>query len=112
MTTEDLIPLANANAHQLTVKGVKQDWLIRENISDQELGTFSARISDEDMFAILNFARKYELAAFNAGVAFQREKQNKALTEQVARLLGERAAMIEHNEQLAVTVDRLTRGEN
>lgn len=112
MITEDLVPLANANAHQLTVKGVKQDWLIRENISDQELATLNARISDEDMFAILHFARKYELAALNAGIAFQKDKQNKALNEQIARLLGERAAMIEHNEQLAVTVDRLTRGEN
>lgn len=110
--TQDLVPLANANAHQLTVKGVKQDWLVRENITDEELATFNARISDEDMFAILNFARKYELAALNAGIAFQKDKQNVLLQEHNARLAGQLEAMIEHNEQLAAAVDRLTRGEN
>jgi hypothetical protein len=103
--TTDLIPLANANAFQLTEKGMKSDWMIRENITERELGIFAGRISDQDMFDVLRFARKYELEAFNAGVAFQRAKENQ-------RMNLERQAMIDRNNELAETVDRLTRGEN
>jgi len=96
----------------LTSNGVKGDWLIRENITDRELGTFNARISDEDMFAILHFARKYEVEALNAGIEWQKDKQNVMLRDQIARLLAEREAMIARNDELADTLDRLTRGEN
>jgi len=112
MITQDVVPLANANANQITSNGVKGDWAIRENITDRELATFNARISDEDMFAILHFAREYELAAFNAGVDFQREKQNSAHKIEVTRLILEQGAMIKRNNELAEAVDRLTRGEN
>lgn len=111
MTTKDVVPLANANAQQLTHNGVKGDWTIRENITDRELATFPARISDEDMFAVLRFAREFELAAFNAGVAFQRDKQNTAHRAELDRMVSEREAMIERNNVLAETVERLTRGE-
>ena len=112
MITQDVVPLANANANQTTSDGVKSDWTVRENITDRKLATFNARISDEDMFAILHFARKYELEAFNAGVDFQREKQNSAHKTEVTQLILERGAMIKRNNELAETVDRLTRGEN
>ena len=102
--TIDYIPIANANANQITSDGVKGDWTIRENITDRELATFNGRISDEDMFNILAFARKYELEAFNAGINFQKDKQN----EQVERLISERNAIIVSNEQLSATVERLT----
>ena len=112
MITEDLIPLANANAFQLTNDGVKGDWLVRENITERELATFDARISDQDMFTILHFGRKYELAAFNAGIDFQKDKQNVLLRKQIDQLILERGAMIKRNNELAETLDRLTRGEN
>lgn len=102
--TIDQIPLANANANQNTVDGVKGDWVIRENITDRELAVFDGRISDEDMFNILRFARKYELEAFNTGIRFQKEREN----VDVQRLISEREAIIVANDKLSETVERLT----
>lgn len=107
--TRDYIPLANANAGQGTTNGVKSDWVVRENITGVELGEFNARISDEDMFRILKFARKYELAAFNTGIQFQKDLQNEKLEADIARLTQERQAILKQNEELAATVERLTR---
>jgi hypothetical protein len=109
--TIDLVPLATCNAFQETVKGTKQDWVIRENVTGDKLGEFKARIADEDMFAILRFARKYELAALNTGVDLQRGKQDRLLNDENARLRQQLESIIAHNEMLAETVERLTTGE-
>ena len=112
MTPPDLIQLANCNAHQLTKDGKKGDWIIRENITDAELFRFNGRISDEDMFAIMKFARQYELIALNTGIQHQKGRQDKTLEEANMRLLEESRSILAHNEFLAETVERLTAGEN
>lgn len=111
MTTA-LIPIAHANAFQLTTDGKKGDWLIRENVTDVELHRFEGRISDQDMFEILRFARKYELEAFNIGIDFQKKTGNALLTQQIAELSAKNEAIIRHNDVLASTVERLTNGES
>jgi len=116
MTTQqesppDLVDLRTAHATQLTHKGVKGDWSVRVNVTEEELGTFNGRISDEDMFAILRFARKYELIALNAGIQFQRHKQLDIQREYTLGLEAELQAAKEHNDKLADTVERLTRGD-
>ena len=113
MSTVDQIPLANANAFQLSEDGKKGDWIIRENATDRELARLNGRISDEDVFAILHFAREYELLAFNAGIDFQKAHLNAAADRQIKGLLSERQAMIQRNEELANALERAhTRGAN
>jgi hypothetical protein len=75
--SKDYIQLQNANMFQLTNNGVKQDWLVRENITDAVLAEFPSGVSDELMFQIIKFARKYELKAFNAGIDFAKEQNLK-----------------------------------
>jgi len=74
---KDLIKLQNANMFQETTRGVKSDWLIRENITGDTLATLSASVSDQDMFKILKFARQFELEAFNAGIQFAKDQKLK-----------------------------------
>lgn len=107
----DLVDLRAAHVTQLTHKGVKGDWSVRANVTEEELGTFNGRISDEDMFAILRFSRKYELIALNAGIEFQRHKQVEIQMERIQNLTAELEAATAHSDKLAATVERLTRGD-
>lgn len=111
MTDENLIQLASANAFQLTESGKKSDWIIRENVTDEELHRFNGRISDEDMFEILRFARKYELIALNVGMQHQKKIQDAKLIQENTELRAKLEAIIRHNDFLADTVERLTTGE-
>lgn len=98
----ELLPLASCNAHQLTVKGKKEDWLIRENVTGVTLATLSNRITDHDIMAMIHFARKYELEAFNKGIDFQKNKQNVFFKDKIAQLTME-------NERLAQALEQETR---
>ncbi len=99
-----LLPLQAANAFQLTEKGRKLDWLVRKNITGETLASLPANISDQAMMASLNFARKYELEAFNIGIRFQKGKQNALMKEHINTL-------IEENERLAGLLEFHTKGE-
>lgn len=98
----ELLPLASCNAHQLTEKGVKRDWLIRENVTGNTLATLSNRITDQDIMAVIHFARKYELEAFNKGIDFQKDKQNVFLKDRIEVLIVE-------NERLAQALEQENR---
>jgi hypothetical protein len=54
--------------------GDKEDWLVRENVTEEVLHTFPCSVSDKLMFAIMHFAREYELKAFNAGIQFAKQQ--------------------------------------
>lgn len=100
MTTE-LIDLQSANATQLSANGVKSDWKINKNVSGAILQTFPSTVSDELLFSILDFARKYELIAFNEGINFQKGKENEVLAATVAELQQANAFLIAENSRLA-----------
>ena len=76
MTNESLIELQTAHVNQYTTNGVKTDWFVEKNITNDPMHTFSNRLNDADMFSVMDFSRKYELIAFNAGIDFQKDKQN------------------------------------
>ena len=75
---KDLIKLQNAHATQHDSDAGKTSWKIEENITNELLYELPSNIKDEDVFTILDFARKYELEALRAGINFQ--KKNSAFT--------------------------------
>ena len=81
--TQEFIDLQAAHVTQNSVHGVKGEWHVKKNVTLEELDVFPANISDTIMFKILNFARKYELIAFNAGIKFQKDKQNELLMAKI-----------------------------
>ena len=100
MTTE-LIDLQSANATQLSDSGVKSDWKINKNVTGEVLQTFPSTVTDELMFSILDFSRKYELIAFNEGITFQKGKENEVLAETIAELQQVNGFLIAENARLA-----------
>jgi hypothetical protein len=105
-------PMATANVTQTTSGAVKSDWVIRANGEDgEELGRLPGNLGEAHVFEILHLARKYELLAFNAGIDFQKDKQNQFLKDEIARLRFEQEAILAHNATLADTLERLTNGE-
>ena len=75
--SKDLLKLQNANMFQFTKDGiVTSDWLIRETITGDTLHTLPKNIPDAHMFEIIDFARKYELLAWNEGIKFGKSQKN------------------------------------
>lgn len=109
--TKELIKLQSAHCTQHTTEGVKGDWKVEENETNKNLATFPPNISDEVMFQILNFARKYELEAFNAGITFQKGKQNAVLQQTINEQLAVIEALGHDNNRLAGIIDEHTQGE-
>ena len=100
MTTE-LIDLQSANATQLSDSGVKSEWKINKNVTGEVLQTFPASVTDELMFMVLDFARKYELIAFNEGITFQKGKENEVLAANITELQQANTFLIAENSRLA-----------
>lgn len=106
----DLVDLANAHVTQHKVGGKKGPWVVLTNIHEEELGQFPGNIPDQVMMDILRFARKYELIALNAGIEFQKGKQNALLLAANKHLVEQIKAVIEHSDKLAERLDTLTKG--
>ncbi len=70
---EDLIKLQNAHVTQHTDETGRSDWRVEANVTDELLHELPAHIKDADMFTILEFARKFELEALQAGIEFQKK---------------------------------------
>ena len=67
----EYIKLQSAHATQISSeKNGKGAWKIRENITSKDLFELPGHISEKDIFTILDFAKKFELEAFNAGIQF------------------------------------------
>ena len=107
---QEHIKLSSAHITQHTKDGVKGDWSVEENITNFRLGTLPRNLSDLNASAILNFARKYELEAWNAGIKFQKNINNEFLTDKIEKITEVNHALIEENERLAEVLDKLTQG--
>jgi len=106
-----LIDLQAAHVTQLTNKGKKSDWRVRKNITGEDLGKFPPSIDDPLMFKILDFARKFELIAFNAGITFQKNKQNVYLLNKIKELELLTEQLTTHNDYLAGALETVTKNE-
>lgn len=71
-----LIPLSSAHVTQYTKDGEKTDWGVLENKTENPLFELPGHLSEGDVFTVLEFARKYELNAFNVGM----KHMNKEMT--------------------------------
>lgn len=91
---DPLVDLANCNAFQEDGDQGKTDWLIRKNKSGETLFVLPKHLKDNDVFTILDFARQYEVIAFNAGIEFAKKQKNVSMHNHIAALTSE-------NEKLA-----------
>lgn len=101
----ELIDLQSAHVTQNSAHGIKDEWRVKKNITLEELEVFPGNISDTMMFKILNFARKYELIAFNAGIVFQKNRQNELLTEKIKEQAGIIDQFCEENTRITTLLE-------
>lgn len=104
--TEPLVDLQTAHMTQYTNDGVKGDWHVRKNITSDDMFTMPKCLGDKDAWSIFENAKKYELLALNAGINFQKGKQNAVLVERIAQLEKITKALSAENERLATVLER------
>ena len=103
----ELIDLQSAHVTQTTEQGVRSDWNVKKNITGEVLHVFPPSISDTLMFEVLNFAKKYELLAFNEGINFQKGKQNEFLSAQITELVGVNRELGAENVRVTTILENL-----
>ena len=104
---KDLIQLATANVTQNTTGHEKTEWIVKENITEATLASLPKHLSESDIFAIIGFARKYELSALNIGINFQKGKQNEVLVNKLKVLESACKEMADENERLSGLLENL-----
>ena len=108
--TEEFILLQHAHVTQRDGDAGKSAWEVRANMSHDILAELPPNLSEADVFAILHFAREFELAAWNAGIAWRKDQQNERLAAEINHLRDVNRDLETHNTVLAETLDRLTQG--
>lgn len=106
-----LIDLAAAHVTQYTEAGdTKTDWFVRQNITSKDLAVLPGRFTEEEVFKILDFAREFELIAFNVGIQFQKKLSD----EHYQKLLDGHKRVIDElttaNDRLATKLEGLIGG--
>ena len=62
----DLIDLQTASITQSTTEGyIKSEWTVQKNITNEKLFELPKNFNETEIFKIMEFARKFELIAFN-----------------------------------------------
>ena len=107
----ELIALQSANLTQITNKGIKSNWKLKKNITGELLFTLPSKLTDEEVYSNLLFARKYEFIAFNEGIKFQKGKQNVFLLSRIKELELLATNLKDHNDYLALSLDNQTNKE-
>ena len=98
---KDLIHLQHAHVTQITNNEIgKSAWKVRQNITSNDLAELPANLSEKDVFTVLDFARKFELVAFNAGIQFQKHQQSNIVNN-----------LMNENKRLSIIIDKLSKGE-
>lgn len=98
---KDLIDLQNAHVTQITNETIgKSAWKVRQNITSKDLHELPANLNEKDVFACLDFARKFELIAFNVGINYQKQMVNNQVQ-----------ILEQENNRLAIIIEKLSKGE-
>lgn len=115
MERPDLIPLQRAHVNQYTTeKEGKTPWEVQENETNGLLAVLPRELTEQQVFAVLHFARKFELLALNIGLnhshkelmdSWNKEKNNlllviKGLEQSNERLANKLASFIGEEEEV------------
>ncbi len=108
----EYIALQSAHVTQHTTDGYKKTpWRVEKNITNEKITELPANLSEAQVFSILNFATKFELIAWNEGIAFGKKKTVEVYNIEIDKLKDVLKLATEENERLANVLDKLTRKE-
>lgn len=103
----ELITLQSCHITQKSQDDVKTDWAVEENITNKLLHTLPKKLTDNEVMGVINFAKKYELEAFNIGINFQKEKQNEFLKATILELQNNNDSLAKENTRLATVLEHI-----
>jgi hypothetical protein len=104
---KNLIDLQTAYVTQLTTedKG-KGDWVVY-NEDKIELYRLPADWDEKTVMAVIHFARKFELEAFNRGIEFWKQRANSLFENERMMYKAQFEALKDENNRLAEKLDEL-----
>ena len=105
-----MLELATSHVTQHTTNNGKTDWSVQLNETDKEIFTLPKQLNETEVFAIMDFVKKYELEAFNKGIEFQKDKQNSVLKITIDSQLNLIKKLEDENERLSDVLDQMTKG--
>ena len=108
---KQLLKLQACHTTQHSANGVKSDWSIEENITNEVIEVLPKSLADKEALAVVNFAKRHELEAFNIGIKFQKAQQNSYLTAQIQELKQKTEWLENENEKLANALENLTKAK-
>ena len=106
MVDDNLIVLQAAHVTQLTDNGKKSPWMVRENITSNDLAELPKEFTEAQVFAVLAFARKFELIAFNTGIGHGKEISRGVLSPVIKELHLKMSLAIAENERIATALEK------
>ena len=107
MENEDIIHLQNAHVTQYNNEGSnKTEWKVRKNITSEDLFELPGDLTEAEVFKVLEFARKYELIAFNEGIRFGKNELKRSYDSTIKQLQNNIMLAREENIRLATTLEK------
>jgi len=101
-----LVELADSSVTQHTNGHIKSEWKVYTAGNNTPLIEFPKTYTDAEIFHIMDFAKEYELKALNAGINFQKGKQNQVLKNLIATQKKIIETLKVDNERLAEALER------
>jgi len=111
MLNEDVIHLQSAHITQYTDETGRTAWKVRKNITSEDLAELPKDLTEDEVFKVMGFARKFELIAFNEGIKLGKQELKVAYDSMVAQLQRELQLMRGENERLATKLEKFILSE-
>lgn len=97
----DLVHLQHAHVTQYSNSKGNSMWKVRKNITSEDLYELPSELTEEEVFAILDFAREFELIAFNEGIRFGKKEVRRTYESTIATYERTLKLAREENERLS-----------
>lgn len=101
MENVDLIHLQHAHVTKYTGEKGESKWLVRKNITSEDIAELSSDYTEAEIFEIMDFARNFELTALNEGIEYGKNLNKKWFMEQVEQQEKQLQLLREENERLS-----------
>jgi len=106
MINNDLIHLQHSHITQYTNGDEKSEWKVRKNITSEDLAELPKELTEDEIFKVMEFARKFEIIAFNEGIKLGKKEMKKAYDTIIERLEDNIKLAREENERLATKLEK------
>jgi len=103
---EDLIPLQASHVTQGTAGHIKTPWSVQLNGTEDKILEFPSTYSENEIFHIMDFAKKYELEALNIGINFAKRQGNAYMKDIIDKQLSIIKALKADNDRLAMALEK------